>query len=49
MKPLDCGYHEISFRGDVTRTVDNATADSFAFASGWNYIQLISCNQIIKN
>ena len=37
IKPLNHGYHEISFRGDVTGTVDNATAESFAFASGWNY------------
>ena len=37
VKPLSPGNHEISFRGDVNSTADNATAESFAFPSGWNY------------
>ena len=37
VKPLNPGTHEISFRGNVTSTGDNATAESFSFPSGWNY------------
>lgn len=36
-RPLIPDKHEISFRGDVTSIVNNATAESFAFPSGWNY------------
>ncbi len=37
VKPLSPGKHEIGFRGDVNSTANNATAESFAFPSGWNY------------
>lgn len=39
VKPLIPGRHEISFRGDVSNIINNATAtvESFAFPSGWNY------------
>jgi len=37
VEPLSPGKHEISFRGDVNNTTDNASAKSFAFPSGWNY------------
>jgi hypothetical protein len=36
-RPLIPGKHEFSFRGDATSIVKNATAESFAFPSGWNY------------